>query len=70
MLTNIMRRGFIPVFLLAPLALFWPSYAGYLILLGSAVCAGAIWGAPTRGAGKYFTEADYATVPHPMKYED
>jgi len=67
MFTEMMKWVFIPVLLLA---LLWPSSAGYLILLGSAVCAGAIWGARVSRAGKYFGEAGYATVPHKVKYEN
>jgi hypothetical protein len=52
------------------LALLWPSSAGYLILLGSAVCAGAVWGAQVTRAGKYFGEAGDATVPRKVKYEN
>jgi hypothetical protein len=70
MLTGIMRRDFTPVLLLVLLALLWPWSAGYLILLGSAVCLGAIWGAQARSAGKYFREAGHATVPRKVKYED
>ncbi|MGD1100970.1 MAG: hypothetical protein ABSA59_02795, partial [Terriglobia bacterium] len=54
----------------AAMALFWPSYAGFLMLLGSAVCVGAIWGAHANGAGKYFGEAGYATVPLKVKDEN
>ena len=68
MLTKIMKRGFIPVLLLA---LLWPSPAGgYLILLGFAVCAGAIWGAQASRAGKYFWEAGYTMVSRKVKYEN
>ena len=70
MLTRIMRRGFVPVLLLVLLALLWPSSVGYLVLLGSAVCAGAIWGAHASRAGKYLGEAGYATVPRKVKYEN
>jgi len=63
MLTETMRRDFIPVLLLGLLVLLWPWSAGYLILLGCAVCVGAIWGAHASSAGKYFRGAGYATVP-------
>lgn len=52
------------------LALWWPSPVGYYILLGFAVCMGAIWAAQAGGAGKYFREAAYATVPRNVKYEN
>jgi len=70
MLTEIMRRDFIPVLLLVLLALLWPWSAGYLILLGSAVCVGAIWGAHVRSAGKYSREAGYATVPRKVEIRE
>jgi hypothetical protein len=70
MLTKIMRRGFIPVLLLVLLALLWPSSAGYLILLGSAVCVGAMLGFQAGRAGKHFWETGHATVPRKLKYEN
>jgi hypothetical protein len=67
MLTRIMKRGFVPMLLLA---LWWPSPVGYAILLGFAVCMGAVWAIQTSRAGKYFGEAGYATVPCKVKYEN
>ena len=68
MLTRMMKRGFIPMLLLAVL---WPSPLGYYILLGFAVCMGVIWAVPAGSAGKkYFREAGYATVPSKVKYEN
>jgi hypothetical protein len=67
MLTRIMKRGFVPMLLLA---LWWPSPVGYTILLGFAVCMGAIWALQSSRAGKYFGEAGYATVPREVKYEN
>ena len=65
---NIIRRGFIPVLLLASLALLWPSFAVDFILLGSVVWVAAIWGVRASGAGMHITEAEFATVPHKVKY--
>ena len=67
MLTNMMKRGFIPMLLLA---LWWPSPVGYYILLGFAVCMGAIWAVHASSADKYFREADYVRVPCKVKYEN
>jgi hypothetical protein len=61
------KRAFIPMLLLA---LWWPSPVGYYILLGFAVCMGAIWGIQAIRAGNYFGEAHYATVPRKVKYEN
>jgi hypothetical protein len=70
MLTRMMRRYFIPVLLLMLLALLWPSSAGYLILLGSAVCVGAMLGFQAGRTGKHFGEAGHATIPYKVKYEN
>jgi hypothetical protein len=67
MLTRMMKRGFIPMLLLA---LWWPSPVGYYILLGFAVCMGVIWAVQASRTGKYFGEAGYATVPRKVKYEN
>ena len=67
MLTKIMKRGFIPVLLLA---LLLPSPAGYLILVGFAACAGAIWGAQASRSDEYFWEAGHTTVSRKVKYEN
>ncbi|MBZ5544863.1 MAG: hypothetical protein LAO07_14480 [Acidobacteriia bacterium] len=70
MLTRIMRRGFIPVLLLVFLALLWPSPPGYKILLAFAVCVGAMLGFQAGRAGRHFGEAERATVPYKVKYEN
>jgi hypothetical protein len=70
MLTKNSKWVFITVLLLGLLALLWPSSTGYLILLGSAACVGAIWGAHASSAGKYFGEAGHAMVPSKVKYEN
>jgi hypothetical protein len=67
MFTRMMKRGFIPMLLLA---LLWPSSVGYYILLGFAFCMGAIWAVQASRASKYFGEASYAVVPHKVKYEN
>ena len=67
MSTKMMKWVFIPVLLLA---LLWPSSAGYLILLGSAVCVGAMLGFQAGRAGKHFWGAGHATVPYKVKYEN
>ena len=67
MLTRMMKRGFVPMLVLA---LWWPSPVGYYILLGFAVCMGAIWAVQASSAAKYFREAGYATVPRKVKYEN
>ena len=67
MLARIMKRGFIPMLLLA---LWLPSPVGYTILLGIAVCMGAIWAVQTSRAGKYFGEVAYAKVPREEEYEN
>jgi hypothetical protein len=70
MLTRIMRRGFIPVLLLVLLALLSPSPPGYKILLGFAVCVGAMLGFQAGRAAKHFWEAGHPTVPFRVKYEN
>ena len=70
MLTKIVRRSFIPVLLLLLSALLWPSSAGYLALLGSAVCAAAMLGFQAGRAGKHFGETGHAAVPCKVKYEN
>ena len=67
MLTKIMKWVSITVLLLA---LLWPSSAGYLILLGSAVCVGAMLGFQAARAGKHFGEAGHTTVPCKVRYEN
>ena len=59
MLTEMMKRCFIPMLLLA---LWWPSPVGHYILLGFAVCIGAIWAVQASGAGKYFREMSDTTL--------
>jgi hypothetical protein len=68
MFARMMKRGFIPMSLLA---LWWPSPVGYTILLGFTVCMGAIRAIQTSRAGQYFLgEPGYATVPYKVKYEN
>lgn len=67
MLTKILKWVSITVLLLA---LLWPSSTGYLILLGSAVCVGAMLGFQAGRAGKHFGEAGHAMVPCKVKYEN
>ncbi len=72
MLTKIMKWVSIAALLLAlVLALLWPSSAGYpILLLGLAVCAGAILAAQASRAAKYLWEGGYTMVSHEVKYED
>jgi hypothetical protein len=70
MLTRIMKWGFIPMFFLMLWALLWPLSAGYLILMASAVCVGALLGFQAGRAEKHFWESGYATVPCNVKYEN
>ncbi len=67
MLTKIMKWVSIALLLLA---LLWPSSAGYQILLGFAVCAGAILAAQASRAGKYPWEAGYTVVSREVNRED
>jgi hypothetical protein len=70
MLTRIMKWGFIPMFFLMLWALLWPLSAGYLILLTSAVCVGAMMGFQAGRAGKHFGETGRAVVSCKVKYEN
>ncbi len=72
MLTKIMKWVSIAALLLALLlALLWPSSAGYpVLLLGFAVCAGAILAAQASRAGKYFWETGCTMVSRELKYEN
>jgi hypothetical protein len=70
MLTKMMNWSFIPMMLPVLWTLLWPLPAGYLILLASAVCVGAILGFQTGRAEKHFWETGYATVPCKVKYEN
>jgi hypothetical protein len=67
MSTKMMKWVFMPVLLLA---LLWPSSAGYLILLGSAVCVGAMLGFQAGRADKHSWEAGHTMVPHKVKFEN
>lgn len=67
MLTKMIKQGFIPMLVLA---LWWPSPVGYYILLGFAVCLGAIWIVQASSAGTYFGDAGHAMVPSKVKYEN
>jgi hypothetical protein len=71
MLTRMMRRYFIPVLLLVLLALLWPSSPpGSKILLGFAVCVGAMLGFQAGRAGEHFGKAGHTMVPHRVKFEN
>jgi hypothetical protein len=70
MLTRIMKWGFIPMLLLVPWALLWPLSAGYLTLLTSAVCVGALLGFNAGRAEKHFLETGRAVVSCKVKYEN
>ena len=67
MSTKMMNWVFIAVLILA---LLWPSSAGYLILLGSAVCVGAIWGAHASRTGKHLWGAGHEMAAHKVKFEN
>ncbi len=68
MFTKIMKWFSIAALLLA---LLWPGSAGrQILLLGFALCAGAILAAKASWAGKYFWEAGYTMVSREVKYED
>jgi hypothetical protein len=68
MSTKMMKWVFISVLLLA---LLWPSSAGHLILLGSAVCVGAIiWGGRASRAGKHLWGTGHEMVPRKVKFEN
>jgi hypothetical protein len=70
MLTRIMKWSFAPMLLLAFWALLWPLSAGYLILLASAVCVGAMVGFQAGRAEKQFGETGRAVVLCKVKYEN
>jgi hypothetical protein len=70
MLTRIVKWGFIPMLLLVLWALLWPLSAGYLILLASAVCVGAMLGFQAGRAEKHFWETGRAVVSCKVKYEN
>jgi hypothetical protein len=67
MVTKMIKRVFIPMLVLA---LWWPSPVGYYILLGCAVCLGAIWIVQASGADKYLRDAGHAMVLSKVKYEN
>jgi hypothetical protein len=70
MLTRIINWGFIPMLLLVLWALLWPLSAGYLILLASTVCVGAMLGFQAGRAEKHFWEIGRAVVSCKVKYEN
>jgi hypothetical protein len=70
MLTKMMNWGFMPMLLLVLWALLWPLSAGYLILLASAVCVGAILGFQAGRVGEHFGEGGHAAVSCKVKYEN
>lgn len=55
---------------LLALLLLWPSPPSDKILLGFAVCVGAMVGFQAGRAGKHSAEAGHATVPYKVKYEN
>ena len=56
--------------LLLALLLLWPSPPINKILLGFAVCGGAMLGFQAGRAGKHEGEAGHATAPYKVKYEN
>jgi hypothetical protein len=70
MLTRMMNWGFIPMLLLVLWALLWPLSAGYLILLASAVCVGAMVGFYAGRAEEQFWGTRRAVVSCKVKYEN
>lgn len=56
LLTKMMKWSFIPILLLVLWTLLWPLSAGYLILLASAMCVGAVLGFQAGRAEKHFWE--------------
>ena len=70
MLTKMMKWGLIPMLLLVLWAMLWPLSAGYLMLLASAVCLGAMLGFQAGRTAKPFGEAGHATVSRKVKYEN
>jgi len=70
MFTRMMNWGFIPMFFLVLWALLWPLSAGYLILMASAVCVGAMLGFQAGRVEKHFWEAGRAVVLCKVKYEN
>lgn len=70
MLMRIMTWGSIPILFLVLWALLWPLSTGYLILLASAVCVGAMLGFQAGRTAKPLWEARHATISHKVKYEN
>ena len=68
MLPKIMKWAFIAALLLAVLL---PSSVGYpMLLLGFALCAGAILAAQASHSGKTFWAAAHTAVSSEVKYEN
>jgi hypothetical protein len=53
----------------APLALLWPTPAGYYVRLGVAVCVAAIW-ALQASRSKYLRQVAHTTASPKVKYEN
>ena len=70
MLTKMMKWGFIAMVLLVLWVLLWPLSAGYLMLLASAVCLGAMLGFQAGRAEKNFWDTGRAVVWCKVKYEN
>jgi hypothetical protein len=70
MFTKMMKWGFIPMLVLMPWALLWPLSAGYLILLSSVVCAGAMLGFQAGRTRKPFGETGRAMILCKVRYEN
>lgn len=70
MLRKMMKWGSIPILFLVLWALLWPLSAGYLMLLASAVCLGAMLGFQAGRTEKPFWEAGHATILRKVKYEN
>src|SRR5690348_14030043 len=69
MRTRMLKWGSIPILFLVLWALLWPLSAGYLTLLASGVCVGAISGFQVGRTGIPFWEAGRAQVWCKDKYE-
>ena len=70
MLTRMMKWGSIPILFLVLWAVLWPLSADHLMLMASAVCAGAILGFQVGRTGKPFWETGRATISCKVKYEN
>ena len=70
MLTTMMNWGFVPTLLLVQWVLLWPLSTGYLILLATTVCVGAMLGFQAGRAEKHFWEIGRAGASCKVKYEN